>query len=312
MEFSIDLVAALIGMGADELKKHFTVKDGETEKQLEGAELDAKVKELAKAHEGNILEAGRKSGARDRMTNFEQELRTKYGVTTKAEREHLVEAILNAKTSEANAEIERLKGELNAKKSAKLEDLPIEEQKKFIVNHSFFNEQIESLVTEAQKRADELEQFKKQVEQRQVSGKLREIALDYLHNEYRAVLPENAEIAKTLTDAFLDNLEKSAVWKVENDNILPFDTNTGERILSNYKPVDAKQYLEVKVKNWFTQHPADPNKAAPGKNPGTGQSGVAIPDWRTMTKDQIFQTVLNEQDPARAAELERSAAAFLG
>lgn len=311
MEFSIDLVAALIGMGADELKRQFVTKDENGEKTLEGDALAEKVKELAKQHEANILEAGRRNGARDRMTDFEQSLRTKYGVNVKAEREALVEAILAAKTAEQAQELERLRSEVNAKKAAKLEDLPIEEQKKFIAQHPFFSEQTAQLKAEAEQRAQELEQFKAQVQQREISGKLRARALEFLHNEYRAVLPDDAEIAKTITSAWLESLEKAAVWKVEGDDILPFNKE-GERVLDNYKPVDTPQFFAINAKNWFKQHPADPNKGTPNGGGSSAPNGINIPDWRKMSKDEIFQTVLNEKDPVKAAALEKSAAEFLG
>lgn len=309
MEFSIDLVAPLIGMDANELRAQFTETVDGAEKTLEGEALAEKLKSLAKAHETNILTAGRKAGARERMTDFEKNLRSTYGIPDQTEGEKLVAKILAKHGESLTSELEALKSQLSEKDSKKLADLPLDEQKKFIANHPYFAEQTAALQKAIADKEAEFLDYKKTVEGKAISNRLRSEAKDFVHNEYRAVLPEDSTIANTLLNAFLDNLEKVAVWKEQENDLLPYDAN-GERITENYKAISKSQFFEIQAKNWFKQHPADPNKAAPGKTNGA-QSGMVMPDWSKMTKEQIFQTVLNEKDPAKAKALQESADAFL-
>jgi len=302
MEFNIDLVAGLLGLTADQLTENLQAENDKGEKAtLEGEAFVQKLKELSDARNNEILLAGEKAGARKRMTEFEKNIRDKYKIQQNTQGEALIDLVSKSYEDQIN-DLKKQLGE--GKKPPEMDE---EKAKAFIINHPYFQERENQHQAAINAEKANFEAFKKEIEGREIKNAVKSFASDYLINKYKAVLPDDPTIAETQFKAFLDHVLVAATWKKEGEALQPLDQH-GEPITVEYKKVDAPGFVSLIAKQWFKQHPADPNKNTPGAGDG---KGVNIPDFRGMSENEVYKIVLNEKDPAKNAVLLEEAKKYL-
>jgi hypothetical protein len=248
------------------------------------------------------------------MSEFERQVRAKYGETYKQQGEALIDAIVTAKAQEAEALRTELEG-LKSKgiKPSDLKALSDEDAKAFIANHPFHAESLAAAKAEVAAKEAALEEFKRHVEGEKITGAVQTRALELLDTEYRPKFTGNAEIDKRLRNSYLRELLETAKYKVDDGKITALDQH-GEPLKNpaNYLEMSFDQLALNTAANWFERHPVDPNKQAPGASGGgKATAGVAIPDWSKMAKADIWPTLQKEPDLDKRAILLQSATAFL-
>jgi len=318
MEINIplDALAAALGESPDNFLSQFVEQaDGEDEaKPLTGDALNAKLKAVFDETKSRFLTEGQRTGKRERMNEFERQVRAKYGEQYKQQGESLIDAIVAAKAQEA----EQLRKELEAAtskgiKASDLKGLSDEEAKAFIANHPFHAQALDAMKAEVSKREEIFEAFKQQIETEKVTGVVNARALELLDDVYRPKLSDKPEINKRMKDAFLRELREMATFKLSENGIKALDAHGEPLKNSNYIEMTFDQLVLSLAPNYFEQHPVDPNKSAPGASNGrTTSAGVVIPDWTKIAKDDIWPMIQKEPDPGKRATLLESATAFLG
>lgn len=318
MEINIplDALAAALGESPDNFLSQFVEQaDGEDEaKPLTGDALNAKLKAVFDETKSRFLTEGQRTGKRERMNEFERQVRAKYGEQYKQQGESLIDAIVTAKAQEA----EQLRKELEAAtskgiKASDLKGLSEEEAKAFIANHPFHAQEIQAAQAEIAKREADFEAFKQQIEVEKITGAVQSRALELLDTEYRPKLTGKPEIDKNLREAYLRKMLETAKYKVVDGKLIALDQHGEPLKNANYIEMTFDQLALNMASQYFEQHPVDPNKSAPGASNGkTTSAGVVIPDWTKIAKDDIWPMIQKESDPGKRATLLESATAFLG
>ena len=319
-EQTVSLTALAIAFGEtpESFASQFVeqIEGEETPKPITGDALIEKLKAVFSETRTRFLTEGQKIGKRERMSEFERQVRAKYGETYKQQGEALIDAIVTAKAQEAEALRTELEG-LKSKgiKPSDLKGLSDEDAKAFIANHPFHAESLAAAKAEVAAKEAALEEFKQQVEGEKITGAVQSRAMELLESEYRPKLTGNAEIDRRTKQAFLRELLDTAKYKVEETGqVIALDPH-GEPLKSptTYLPLSFDQLALNTAANWFERHPVDPNKQSPGAaSGGKATAGVAIPDWSKMAKNDIWPTIQKESDLAKRATLLESATAFLG
>lgn len=317
MEISIpiDALASALGESTDTFVSQFVEQaEGEEDaRPLTGDALNAKLKAVFDETKNRFLTEGQRTGKRERMSEFERQVRAKYGDQYKQQGEALIDAIVAAKAQEA----EQLRKELEAAnskgiKASDLKGLSEEEAKAFIANHPFHAQALEAMKAEVAKREEIFEAYKQQIETEKVVSVVKARALETLDNQYRPKLTGKPEIDKNLREAYLEKVLKSAKFKLGENDIETLDEHGEPLKNANYIKMTFDQLAIETASQYFEQHPVDPSKTAPGATNGkTTTSGVVMPDWSKMKRDDITPTVLKEPDLGKRDELLKSATAFL-
>lgn len=309
-------LAGVFGQNKDQFIANFIEKD-ETgnDKDLTPELFIQKLPDFSKTERQRFIAEGEKIGKRNRMAEFEANLRTKYNVAATAQGESLIDAIVGNYETEKQRLVRELR---EAKESGtgkgSLKEVSEDEAKTFIVNHPFYAASLaekEALV--AQKTA-EFEQYKSEIETQILMSAVDEYALDFLHKDYRAIVPEEKPMADALQEAFLAKLRQVATFKKGEKGLEAFDKH-GEPVKDeNFRILTVAQVVESVAKNYFKQHPADPNKSAPGAGAGkqSDPDGFTPPDWSKMNAEIARQTILNEGDAAKRNKLHDSYQKYVG
>ena len=317
-EQTVSLTALAIAFGEtpESFASQFVeqIEGEENPKPITGDALTEKLKAVFSETRTRFLTEGQKIGKRERMSEFERQVRAKYGETYKQQGEALIDAIVTAKAQEAEALRTELEG-LKSKgiKPSDLKALSDEDAKAFIANHPFHAESLAAAKAEVAAKEAALEEFKRHVEGEKITGAVQTRALELLDTEYRPKFTGNAEIDKRLRNSYLRELLETAKYKVDDGKITALDQH-GEPLKNpaNYLEMSFDQLALNTAANWFERHPVDPNKQAPGASGGgKATAGVAIPDWSKMAKADIWPTLQKEPDLDKRAILLQSATAFL-
>jgi len=313
---SLSALAIALGETPETFSAHFVEQlDGEdTPKPIVGDALTEKLKTVLSETRTRFLTEGQKIGKRERMSEFERQVKAKYGEQYKQQGEALIDAIVAAKAQEAEslrAELESMKSK--GIKASDLKGLSEEEAKAFIANHPFHAESINAVKAEIAAKEAALEAFKQQVEQEKITGAVQARALELLETEYHPKMTGKADIDKRLRQSFLRELMETAKYKVEDGKITALDEH-GDTLKNpaNYLEMSFDQLALNTAEKWFERHPVDPTKQAPGASNGKATSGVVIPDWNKIPKDDIWGTINKETDPTKRQTLLESATSFLG
>lgn len=308
---TLEALASVFGQPVEDFTALFAEqgKEGESPKPLTGDAVVSKLAEVFKAETNRFYAEGTKKGKRERMLEFEKNIRAKYGATLNQEGEALIDAVVAAKTGE----LETLRSELETLKSKgpkSLKEIDENEAKAFIVNHPFFKTEIEQREAAVKAKEQEFEQFKSEIENRQILSVVERQANEVLMQQFRPKLPENATVAKNIVTAFVGHLLSSAKFKLGEDNNPQAIDDHGDPVKDeNFRELNFSQFVLSKAPAWFEQHPVDPNKSAPGANGqtnGQGAAGIVIPDWSKMSDEDAANTILNASDLSKKLLLSES------
>ena len=314
---TLEALASVFGQPVEDFTALFVepaAKEGEQPKPLAGEAFTTKLQEVFKSETARFYAEGEKRGKRERMSEFEKNVRAKYGATLNQQGEALIDAVVAAKAGE----LETLRTELEAMKakpSAKsLKEVDENEAKAFIVNHPFFKTEIEQREAAVKAKEQEFEQFKSEIETRQVLSVVEAEAQNILMAKFRPKLSENPTVAKNAVSDFVRDLMTAAKYKVEDGKGPVALGADGEPVKDeNFRQLNFEQWVLARAALRFDPHPVDPNKSAPGANQtaATGSGGVVIPDWSKLTPDQAADHILGNTDTAKAQILSDSYSKFL-
>lgn len=306
----IEFLAGIFGQPVEDFKILLVEKvEGQDPKPLDTAAAQAKLAAFLKAEHDRHHEQGVRKGTRERMTQFEQNIRAKHGAEFKQEGEALIDAIVakrEADLAKLKADLEELKTSGKAPK-----EMDGEQAKVFIVNHPFFKEKTDEFNAAIQAKEAEFEKFKNETLGREAKNVVKIHAKDYLNNVFKPQLPEDPTIAQTLLNAFMDSLLGSANYKIDENGKPGALDQHGDPVVhpDTRRILEFEQWVAYNAAKWFRPQPADKNKGAGGA--GGKEAGGGMPDWSKMTVEEINKTVLQETDPARNRELLKSATEHL-
>ncbi len=300
---SVAEIAAIVGSNADDIKsKIIKTAEGAEPEPLTADEAKAVILELAKERRNVFHIEGINKGKRERMEAYEKAVTSKHGLTYTQKGEALFDAYAADKTAEIEALRAKLEELEKTKPTAKsLKELDENEAKAFIVNHPFFISESDKMKSAIAEKEKAFEMFKSEIEQRAITSKVEETALDILNNDFRPILNGDKDIDANLRRAFLNHLLSSANYKIDPEKgPLAIDEHGDPVKDANFKELSYQQWVINIAQKWYKPHPADPTKNAPqsGQN-GKPGSAVVVPDWSKMTADQAFLLIEQEGDSAK-------------
>jgi len=304
LKFDAAHLAAAFGLSVEDFTANFTTKEeGKDPVLLPAEELPTKLKTLYDTEKARFVTEGEKIGKRNRMAEFEENLRNKFGKGMKQQGESLVDAIVAAK----EAEIAEWKAKAEGSKVKNIDEMPEEKKIEFVVNHPKFAEKMKEFEVKLAEKESEFVAYKTQIERRAIIEAVQARAKSVL-DEFAPKLPEDPKIAQNQISLFIKAVENSAGFKIESNEIIPLDADGNPLKDENYRHLNFAEFVKKEAAKYFVPHPVDPKKQAPPAN--GGGAGVEIPDWSKMTQEEIYKTVTGA-DPAKQQVLLDSAKAYL-
>jgi hypothetical protein len=267
IELQLAQVGELLGVDTTALQQTF-VADG---KPLEGDAVFAKVKDLMQAERNRIHTEGAAKGKRERMSEFETNIRQKFGYEGTQQGESLIEAIFSSKDSE----LQQLKALAEANKGKKIEQFTAEEAESFIKNHPFFQTKISEFQTKTTEWEQKYTQFEQQQKAEKIDNLLKDKALSVL-DSLNPVIQGDAAVQSYQKQAFLNLLKGSVNFALGENGALQVVDKQGNPLKDDrtFKDISIEDLVKQEAAKMFVFQQQDPKGS--GGNGGTAGS-VAVP-----------------------------------
>jgi hypothetical protein len=292
IELQFAQLGDLLGADTTALQAHF-VADGNP---LEGEAVFTKVKELMQAERNRIHTEGAAKGKRERMSEFETNIRAKFGYEGTQQGENLIEAILSSK----DAELQQYKTAAEGNTGKKLDQFTAEEAESFIKNHPFFQGKINEFSTKANEWEQKYTQFEQTQKADKIDNLLKDKALSVL-DSLNPVIQGDAAVQSYQKQAFLNLLKGIASFALSENSTLQVLDKQGNPLKDNrtFKDVSIDDLVKAEAAKMFVfqQQAAKGN----GGNSGTG-GGAAVPK-----NDEEFNTAIHNAKTYQEREAIRAA-----
>jgi hypothetical protein len=222
---------------------------------------------------------------RETMTAFEKQLREKFELDSNAQGVELVEELLNSKVKAA------------VDQAGKKE---ISEGE--IKNHPLFQQAIEALRNEKQSLAQEFEQFKTSISEREHQNKVYK-ALRKELTALNPILPKGKE--EMAVDLFLKTFNPKEFKVSENGNVIPVDQDGQPKTDANYNPLKLGDIVRQNL--IFDVHKQDPNNSSP--SPTRNDDGAVTIDNITVSSDEEYAKIMFDRSGKYSSEFKKQLAA---
>lgn len=292
IELGFEQLGELLGADTNTLKETFVV-DG---KPLDGEQISAKVKELMQAERNRIHTTGAAEGKRNRMAEFEQNIRTKFGYNGTQQGESLIEAIVGGKDSE----LAKLKALVEANTGKKLDQFTPEEAESFIKNHVFFQQNITDFQTKISDWEKKYNDFESTVKSEKVDNLLQNKVFSTLEG-LKPVIQGDDSVQNFQKQAFLNLLKGSNSFVLNEQGTLQVVDKQGNPLKDDktFKDVSLEDLVKKEATKMFIFQQQD--SKGNGGNAGTN-GGVNVPKSEEEFNIAISNAkTFQERDAIRAA-----------
>lgn len=228
------------------------------------------------------FDEGHKKATKEARSTFENELKQKFGISSKKVGVELVEEIVSAKAGKP--------GELT------------EEQVKNSKYYLDLKEQQDKAIEEAVKaKEEEFTNFKKQVERKDVIGKVTSVA-EAILDGMKPILSSDPVKAKNQKRFFLKQIEEGN-YRLDGDRIIMLDETGKDKLDGHNKRVDFETFAKETASGIYDFAQADQRSGAGGAGAGAaGASTVKVP----KTKDEYSKLMSQAKDSKERADLTKA------
>ncbi len=273
--FNLDQLAKLTGRSKDVLEQEL-IKDG-TQSEDAFEKIHSWFGEASKAQEQEIerIKAeALKAGARKRMSEFEDNIRKKYGITEATQGEKLIDIVIENQIKPFR------------EKSKESDKRTPEEIEDFVKNSDYhkkvvlaLNEDLTTTKSRMDKVMEEYEAEAKRVQEKRKKDKFYSSVKAKL-DELNPVIQGNKEF---MYNSFCNKLYNEHSSKLnDNDEVILLGSDGEQKKDDRYNPVTLDSLVDNEARGIFVFHKVNPGKEAPkGKEQPKG--GI---DWSNMTEKE--------------------------